>query len=39
MDDILLFDQYILVKQQNDTHMIWLQYWIHDKMKTLCRMV
>ena len=35
MNVILLFDQYILAKQQNDIHFIWLHYRIHDKMKTL----
>ena len=39
MDVILLFDQYILAKQQNDIHFIWLHYGIHDKMKTLFHMV
>ena len=34
MDIILLLDQYLLVKQQNDIHFIWLHYGIHDKMKT-----
>ena len=35
MDVIMLFDQYLLVKPQNDIHFIWLHYGIHDKMKTL----
>ena len=39
MDVILLFDPYLLAKQQNDIHFIWLHYGIHDKMKTLSRMV
>ena len=39
MDVILLFDQYLLAKQQNDINFIWLHYGIHDKMKTLSRMV
>ena len=37
IDVILLFDQYLLVKQQNDTHIIWLHYGIHDKMRTRSR--
>ena len=39
MDVILLFDQYLLAKQQNGTHIIRLHYGIHDKMKTVSRMV
>ena len=39
MDVILLFYQYLLAKQQNDIHFIWLHYGIHDKMKTLSRIV
>ena len=39
IDVILLFDQYLMVKQQNDTHIIWLHYGIHDKIRTLSRMV
>ena len=39
MDVILLFDQYLLAKQQNDIHSVWLHYGIHDKMKTVSRMV
>ena len=39
IDVIMLFDQYLFVKQQNDTHIIWLHYGIHDKMKILSRMV
>ena len=34
-----MFDKYLLVKQQNDTNIIWLQYGLHDKMKTLSRTV
>ena len=29
----------ISIKQQNDIHIIWLHNRIHDKMKTLSRMV
>ena len=29
----------VLVKQQNDSHIVWLHYGIHDKMKTLSCMV
>ena len=32
MDVILLFDQYLLVKQQNDIHFIWLNYGIHTTL-------
>ena len=39
IDVILLFDQYLLVKQQNDTHTIWLHYEIHDKKRTLSHIV
>ena len=39
MDVILLFDQYLLAKQQNDTHIIWLNDGIHDKIRTLSRLV
>ena len=39
MDAILLFEQYLLAKQQNDIHSVWLHYGIHDKMKTVSRMV
>ena len=39
IDVILLFDQYLLVKQQNITHIIWLNYEIHDEMRNLSRMV
>ena len=33
MDVILLFDKYLLVKQQIDINIIELQYRIHDKNK------
>ena len=33
MDVILLFDQYLLAKQQNDIHFIWLHNGMHDKWK------
>ena len=39
MDVILLFDQYLLAKQQNDINFIWLHYEIHDSVKTLSRIV
>ena len=32
MDVILQFDQYLLAKQQNDIHFIWLHYGMHDKL-------
>ena len=32
MDVILLFDQYLLVKQQNDIQFIWLHYGIHNTL-------
>ena len=39
MDVILLFGQYLLVKQQNDINFIWLHHGIHYKLKTLSRIV
>ena len=31
MGTILLFNQYLLIKEKNETDVMWLQYWIHNK--------